>query len=451
MEPNDVPAGATIMTPGHVLVGSIASPTDLDHFVFHLSSGERFLCEVDSLPAGASLVTRIVSPDGVHLLNGNSTFTTIGVRLAFAAPSDGWYYLRTSSNLAVPGYRIRTMFGDGTGDRGRDVSDIFVSTSEDGETWTAPVMVNSDGFGRDDYLPTIAVGLDGAAYVTWYDYNTDPSGALSRLVVAQSTNGGRRWSEPHYVSSVANDWSTSVGAAYPMGYYSSMFADLDALRMTWTDIRNGTPDVYYAHLPTDFVVLSCPPNAAGNPNSTITTYASVASLNQFFDQTVTWTMQCLNRSWPMTSSLFTIPAHNVVSMPVTINVPDTAQAGTVTMLLRLRQGANLDTCVFNLNINPVAGVEDGPVSFALERVTPNPAPGRATLTFDLPRPGSIRLTIFGLDGRRVREIANGAMPAGRHRIEWDGRDDAGARSRPGAYFVRLEAGELRAARKFVIM
>jgi len=52
-------------------------------------------------------------------------------------------------------------------------------------------------------------------------------------------------------------------------------------------------------------------------------------------------------------------------------------------------------------------------------------------------------------GRRVRTLARGALAAGAHRLEWDGRDAAGRPVAAGVYFVRAEAGDARATRRFV--
>ena len=47
--------------------------------------------------------------------------------------------------------------------------------------------------------------------------------------------------------------------------------------------------------------------------------------------------------------------------------------------------------------------------------------------------------MFDLGGRRVRDLsALTERPSGRHRVEWDGRDDGGGRVPPGIYLVRLE-------------
>ncbi len=69
---------------------------------------------------------------------------------------------------------------------------------------------------------------------------------------------------------------------------------------------------------------------------------------------------------------------------------------------------------------------------------PNPANPRSTVLFDLPAPGSVRLSIFDLQGKRVNTLTEGVLPAGRHKVSWSGRNDRGEAVPSGAYLVKLE-------------
>ncbi len=77
--------------------------------------------------------------------------------------------------------------------------------------------------------------------------------------------------------------------------------------------------------------------------------------------------------------------------------------------------------------------------FAFERPTPNPTAGDASLRFSLSREGHVRLAVYDAGGRKVRELANGAFPAGPHGLTWDGRDADGRTVSNGLYFIRFEA------------
>jgi hypothetical protein len=82
---------------------------------------------------------------------------------------------------------------------------------------------------------------------------------------------------------------------------------------------------------------------------------------------------------------------------------------------------------------------------------PNPAVEGATLRFALPEAGRVRLTIAGVDGRRVRVLLDVDRPAGPGRLAWDGRDDSGRRAPPGVYVCRIESHAASASRRLAVV
>ncbi len=71
---------------------------------------------------------------------------------------------------------------------------------------------------------------------------------------------------------------------------------------------------------------------------------------------------------------------------------------------------------------------------------PNPFQSRVTLTFSLPEPASVELSIFDATGRRVRQLLQSTEAAGPHVIDWTGSDAGGSGLTNGVYFCRLKAG-----------
>lgn len=74
----------------------------------------------------------------------------------------------------------------------------------------------------------------------------------------------------------------------------------------------------------------------------------------------------------------------------------------------------------------------------LGHALPNPTAGSASIEFGLPTRARMTLAIFDAQGRRVRELVNGFIDAGRHSVRWDGRDDGDARAPAGVYFYSME-------------
>ena len=88
-------------------------------------------------------------------------------------------------------------------------------------------------------------------------------------------------------------------------------------------------------------------------------------------------------------------------------------------------------------------------SLELSAPAPNPSRGSTAFRIHLPAEGRARLEILDVTGRRVRMLAEGEMPAGRHQLTWDGRDGSGRAAPAGVYIVRLETGSLTRSLRFV--
>jgi subtilisin family serine protease len=82
-------------------------------------------------------------------------------------------------------------------------------------------------------------------------------------------------------------------------------------------------------------------------------------------------------------------------------------------------------------------------------IRPNPSTGSARLELELPRAGIARVEIFDPSGRRVARLLEGALPAGRHRVEWNGRAADGRPVAAGIYVARLESAAGSLERKLV--
>lgn len=93
------------------------------------------------------------------------------------------------------------------------------------------------------------------------------------------------------------------------------------------------------------------------------------------------------------------------------------------------------------------GVEPRPLAGLALRATPNPARAGQALEFTLPSASSVRIAIHDVAGRLVRRIEPGTLPAGPHRIAWDGLGADGTRLAPGVFVVTLETGAGRSHAK----
>jgi hypothetical protein len=86
-----------------------------------------------------------------------------------------------------------------------------------------------------------------------------------------------------------------------------------------------------------------------------------------------------------------------------------------------------------------------PVTYTLSQNFPNPFNPNTTIQFALPKPDKVKLAVYDVNGKLVRELVQRAMPAGQHKITFNA---GGLVS--GLYFYRLEAGTFITMRKMVL-
>jgi hypothetical protein len=82
---------------------------------------------------------------------------------------------------------------------------------------------------------------------------------------------------------------------------------------------------------------------------------------------------------------------------------------------------------------------------------PNPFNPATMISFSLPTARDVRLTIVDVRGRIVRTLVDRSLGAGRHHVEWEGRDGRGTPVSSGIYFYRLDAGGETITRKMVLL
>jgi immune inhibitor A len=118
---------------------------------------------------------------------------------------------------------------------------------------------------------------------------------------------------------------------------------------------------------------------------------------------------------------------------------------------------------------PIEGraYERSPVGFVIGVPHPNPFTHSVTLAFGLPRkiaraPGTswpdpavetshVEMSVYSVDGRRIRTITNRRLAPGYYHLTWDGRNDRGEPVSSGVYFITASADGYVTSRKIILV
>jgi enterochelin esterase-like enzyme len=94
---------------------------------------------------------------------------------------------------------------------------------------------------------------------------------------------------------------------------------------------------------------------------------------------------------------------------------------------------------------------DIPTGFILYETAPNPFRTHATIRYAIPTNTQVSINVYDVNGRVVKSICKGKMPAGDHHVRWYGEDESGRKVASGVYFIRYHAGDYEATEKVLLI
>ncbi len=111
--------------------------------------------------------------------------------------------------------------------------------------------------------------------------------------------------------------------------------------------------------------------------------------------------------------------------------------------------------VFNLVLKVPTDISDDinelPNDYSLSQNYPNPFNPSTQLNFSLPEKTHVKMEIFNSSGQRIRTLTNKDYTAGKHSVEWDGRNMNGKKTASGIYLMKFSSGSFSKSIKMLMM
>lgn len=454
VENNGFFANPTAFVPGDVLEGTIGAG-DVDFFAFSGTAGQTLVVASETNPP-INLALRVVCAAETTTFNQyrmQAYTASAAPEICYTLPLDGTYWVRLSpSGSGTSDYSIRTGWDVPSLDqRASHNREKFVAWSDDGSAWSVPVRLD-DSQTTDGIYPELAVDDLGRVWCYWHDFRDDPNcGAESFEYVTASGDGGLTWGPNEPLSDVRSFWPPNTCRKPNQGDYQGITAIGSSLVACWADARLGDPDTYVEA--TAFAVamdcpgdpLDLPAGGAGPVSFSFSNQGTAARpLSWAVGDDAGWTLDVV----PSAGGSASLGPGESQPLDVTVHAPgDCSGAPNRVRLVTWDPliAGRADTCEVTVTCSPAVAVgESAPARLALSRPRPNPSAEVVSLEFTLPRASHARLEVLGAGGRRIRTLVDAALEPGTRVARWDGRDAAGRRVAPGAYWVRLSAaGEER--------
>ncbi|MCK5036658.1 MAG: T9SS type A sorting domain-containing protein [Candidatus Sabulitectum sp.] len=348
-------------------------------------------------------------------------------------------------------------------------------------------MENTDGLGTNWVELTIDDDFDSSLGVNTVDFDGD--GDLDVLGAGTGADAVTWWEN---TNGSGSDWSKHVVADYS-SYITARSEDLDRdgdsdILLTtgldgqfiWLENANSLGTIWEEHLVYD----------AGMYNPASDIYAEDVNGDGWldvlgtrsYDNAVTWWNIHVNEallessildlgsmtSWGYLAWTDNTPAQTSVAFQVrasddytqmgnwsdTLNAPCSLE-GILSenendhyfqyraILTTSEQGTSPD--LLDISVSWVSlGIDEleSPGSFEFLPIWPNPVSGAVTVTFGVPEPSQVTLSIFDVAGRLTVSTGSVNYQPGYSMVQLEGFC-------PGIYFVRMQAGEFEATRRFV--
>ncbi len=350
---------------------------------------------------------------------------------------------------------------------------LFSSSSDQGETWSAPVIVSDVSGNCVDSDSTVegavpAIGPNGEIYVSW-------AGPLG-LSFDKSTDGGKTWGKDVHVADIPGGWDFNVSGIFRANGLPVTICDTSKaptrgnIYILWGDQRNGldNSDVFIVKSKDKGNTWS-EPLKVNNDNTERHQFFPWISIDQttgflyadFYDRRNTTGVNTdvyLARStdggnnfknYLISDSSFTPKSYiffgdysNIAAFNKKIYVIWMRMDGEK---LSVWSALADDSTLNNLtNVSPSKRVHL--LNYKLEQNYPNPFNPSTVIGYQLSESGFTTLKIYNLLGSEVKTLVNKYQNAGVHEVTFDA---SGLSS--GVYFYRLLAGSFIKTKKLILI
>ena len=108
--------------------------------------------------------------------------------------------------------------------------------------------------------------------------------------------------------------------------------------------------------------------------------------------------------------------------------------------------------VYNTGINTSASSDKKTqIKFELKQNYPNPFNPTTQIEFVINESNNVSIDIYNINGELIKNLLNEYLNQGNHQVSWNGTSNNGQRVSSGAYFYKLNVGNVSTVKKMIIL
>ncbi len=293
-------------------------------------------------------------------------------------------------------------------------------------------------------------------YYRWYSSNTGSAPNDDDFVVDVSDDNGSTWHNLETLSYSDPGWKK-------MEFYLEDYISLTnqvKLRFIAQDYDPGS--VVEAAID-DVVITTCQAGDQQAPQVTVVQPNGGEILEHGTDYEVRW---IASDNVGVTSMTILLSTDGGTSFPDTIAADEPNDSSYIWTVPNIdSKAARIKIIARDAALNEAFDISDGdftlwgttsgievtglPKDLTLE-VTSTVSEGTARVIFGLPAPSDVKVGVYDVTGRLVKQLVNGHRQAGYYSADWTLTSAGGEDVSAGVYFVRLQAGEKRITSKIIV-
>lgn len=257
-----------------------------------------------------------------------------------------------------------------------------------------------------------------------------------------STNSGTTWGNPDTITTVGNNFSTTVGQTFN-----------NLPRVVYESNKNGNYGIFHTEDPPSTPVLYSP-----NYNYYGLKYFMVPFITEQFYANLS---VCIRKSADSTKLIFD-QHYTGDSFRDSVTIGDSSKKVSVTVNQGIHYGDAMIFAVYNKDSAGFTNlyykrrlVSTGDINFTgnyiagdyrLHQNYPNPFNPTTKIKFDIPKLSDVKIVIFDAVGREVKNITQNNMTAGSYEYEFNGENLSS-----GIYYFKLQTSEFNKTVKMVLV
>lgn len=348
----------------------------------------------------------------------------------------------TACDISYSAYRGNIYICWGDQRNGSTNSDVFLSKSTDGgNTWSAPKLVNDDNTQRHQFFPWMTVDpKTGIIYVIFYD-RRNTTGSVTDVYVARSIDGGES-----FMNFKVSQSSFTPNAGIFFGDYSNIAAWNGMVYPIWMRFDGNNLSVWTAKInDSSYIVpveLTYFRSTVQNGNVTLSWRTATEVNNNGFEiqrAMITKYNEQVPRQY---NTIAFVKGNGTTAGENYYSFTDRPDMSGL-YYYRLKQ---ID---FNGDINYSEEIEvnlNVAINFKLDQNYPNPFNPATTISYELPFSSFVTLKVYDVLGKEVAVLIDREQTAGVHEFDFDAGELAG-----GIYLYKLTAGLFEQTKKMILL